>query len=56
MKRVPILKQLIRSSCDHEREFVDLLSQEERDQIGTLEQWSAKDLIAHIAAWRDRRA
>jgi tetratricopeptide (TPR) repeat protein len=36
--------------------FVQGLSDEERSAVGTPEQWSAKDVIAHIAAWKERAA
>ena len=36
--------------------FVDRLSDAERSETGTFEKWSAKDVIAHIAAWISNRA
>lgn len=36
--------------------FIARLSKEEREATGSLERWSAKDLLAHIAEWRERIA
>jgi tetratricopeptide (TPR) repeat protein len=44
-----------RCSAD-ELAFVAALSEAERHAIGTPERWSAKDLIAHVAAWKQRAA
>jgi len=38
------------------QDFVTALSPEARARVGTLEDWSAKDLIAHISAWNERLA
>lgn len=52
------LKQKVLNLLDraHEGEqtFVAKLSAEERAAVGALEQWSAKDLLAHIVAWKER--
>lgn len=37
-----------------EQEFVEALTPEERRAEGTFEQWSAKDLLSHLAAWKQR--
>jgi hypothetical protein len=39
-----------------EREFVAELPQHERRSVGTFEDWAAKDLVAHVATWRERGA
>jgi len=36
--------------------FVQSLSDEERFAAGTPEHWSAKGMMAHIAAWKERTA
>lgn len=36
--------------------WINTLSEASREANGTLEQWSAKDLLAHIAAWKERGA
>jgi tetratricopeptide (TPR) repeat protein len=35
-----------------ERKFIDQLSPAERGEIGAPRAWSAKDIIAHLAAWK----
>ena len=50
------LLDLLERAYDEERVFVRGLSDEERSAVGTPEQWSAKDVIAHIAAWKERAA
>jgi hypothetical protein len=37
-----------------EVEFIDDLPATERDASGTAESWTAKDTVAHVAAWRTR--
>lgn len=44
--------ELLRLQRAGEQELVAALSPVERAARGTPEQWSAKDLIAHITAWR----
>jgi tetratricopeptide (TPR) repeat protein len=50
------LLDLLERAYQEERGFVQGLSGEERSAVGTPEQWSAKDVIAHIAAWKERAA
>ena len=50
------LLSLLKRAYEEERALVAKLSDEERAAIGTLEQWSTKDTIAHTAAWKERRA
>jgi hypothetical protein len=50
------LLNLLDRAYQEEQAFVEGLSDEERSTVGTLEQWSAKDVIAHIAAWKERMA
>ena len=56
MERKTLLLDLLRQSHEMEMDFVDTLSGEERARIGTLEDWSAKDVISHILAWKARMA
>ena len=56
MERKTLLLDLLRQSYEMEMDFVDTLSGEERARIGTLEDWSAKDAISHILAWKARMA
>jgi tetratricopeptide (TPR) repeat protein len=36
--------------------FVSQLSDEQRSATGTYERWSAKDMLAHVAHWKEQRA
>lgn len=50
------LLRLLRQARQAELTWMDTLSEAERKVDGTLEQWSAKDLLAHITAWKERGA
>ncbi len=54
------VKTQLRSLIDmtHERQLAQIaaLSDAERDEIGTLERWSAKDHLAHTMYWKQRLA
>ena len=50
------LVELLEYAYTQEQLLVQNLSDEERLAQGTATQWSAKDMIAHIAAWKDRAA
>jgi len=50
------LVDLLQDAYRQEQVFVQSLSDKERSFAGTLERWSAKDTIAHIAAWKERAA
>ncbi len=50
------LLDLVRRAHADEQTFIARLTEAERTAFGTLENWSAKDLIAHIAAWQLRLA
>jgi len=50
------LLNLLELAYEQEQALVVQLSDEERATIGTLERWSAKDLMAHVAAWKERMA
>jgi len=56
MERKMVLLDLLKQARETEMNFVDALSGQERARIGTLEDWSAKDVISHIAAWKARMA
>lgn len=49
------LLNLLRLAYNEEQVFFTKLSDRERSAIGKLEQWSAKDLIAHLGAWKERQ-
>jgi hypothetical protein len=50
-----LLNLLERAAAD-EQAFVDGLSGQERAAAGTMEQWSAKDVVVHIAFWKEHQA
>jgi tetratricopeptide (TPR) repeat protein len=50
VERKPLLLDLLKQAREMETNFVDTLSDQERARIGTLEDWSAKDVISHITA------
>jgi len=56
MERKKLLLDLLRQAHEMETSFVDALSDGQRARSGTLEDWSAKDTIAHVAAWKARMA
>ncbi len=47
---------LLRQARAAEQTFVADLTDAGRNEKGTFEQWSAKDVMAHIAEWRERFA
>jgi hypothetical protein len=56
VERKMVLLDLLKQVHEMEMHFVDALSGQEHARIGTLEDWSAKDVISHIAAWKTRMA
>lgn len=50
MERKTLLLDLLKQVYEMEMNFVDALSGQEHARIGTLEDWSAKDVISHITA------
>lgn len=48
----PGILQLLMLAHRQELAFVECLSEQERDEFGTQELWSAKDMIANIATWK----
>jgi len=50
VERKSLLLDLLKQAQEMETNFVDTLSDQERARIGTLEDWSAKDVISHITA------
>lgn len=47
-----LLRQLLDDAYAHELAFVEDLGPEERGATGTYESWSARDLLAHNADWK----
>jgi len=56
MKRKPALLNAIRYIATLEQAFIAGVSEADSQATGTLEQWSAKDLIAHNTAWKEDMA
>ena len=56
MELKPKIIHLIQRAYDEGQKLITSLSGEERIARGTLEHWSAKDTIAHIATWNSRLA
>jgi hypothetical protein len=52
MERGAQLRQLVEETYSHELAFVEALDPAERERIGTFENWSARDMLAHNAAWK----
>src|SRR5512137_1356841 len=52
----PKLVVLLERTRDEEEAFVAQLTPQEREQVGKVNGWSAKDMIAHLAGWRLRMA
>jgi hypothetical protein len=50
------LTELLQKGYQVEREFIAALSDGERNADGTIENWTAKDNIAHNAYWRKHHA
>jgi hypothetical protein len=55
MKKDELLKRVARA---HQRvtSVLDELSDEQAAQVGLNAEWSAKDLLAHLTAWKERGA
>ena len=56
MNLKPQLLELLEYAYRQEQVFVQSLAGEARSAVGTPERWSAKDTLAHIAAWKRRAA
>jgi hypothetical protein len=50
------LIELVRRAAEEEQVFGARLADEERAAPGTPERWSAKDLMAHLATWKEWEA
>jgi tetratricopeptide (TPR) repeat protein len=54
MQIKPRLLELLNRARAEEQAMIASLSDDERAATGTLEHWSAKDIVAHNAAWKAR--
>ncbi len=50
------LAQILEASRAAELEFIEALTDEDLTQVGTYEEWSAKDIVAHAVYWQKLRA
>jgi len=50
------LTELLQKGYQAEKNFTATLSEEERNADGSLEKWTAKDMIAHNSHWRKQHA
>jgi len=48
------LLNLLQHAYEREQDFLAGLSEQTRAECGLPDDWSAKDLIAHVAAWKER--
>ncbi len=48
------LLDVLRYAHQQEIAFIDRLTPEQRDAVGRGDDWSAKDVIAHLSAWKAR--
>ncbi len=46
---------LVERSQAEEQTFRAALSADERSQVGTADQWAPKEVVAHLAFWKDRQ-
>jgi hypothetical protein len=56
VKRKSKLIDLIERAYEEEQAFVASLSDAEQSAVGEADNWSAKDVVAHLAAWKERVA
>ena len=56
MAKKETLLNLVTEAVKREKEFVDGLTGAERAVVGASDNWSAKDVVAHCAYWKKRRA
>jgi hypothetical protein len=56
MSRQSQIMELLNHVLEEERAFLACLSESERLEAGTETHWSAHDVVAHIAEWKERQA
>jgi hypothetical protein len=56
MSRQSQIMELLHHVLEEERAFVAGMSEAERAETGTETHWSAQDVLAHIAEWKERQA
>ncbi|GCE50814.1 uncharacterized protein DUF1706 [Thermosporothrix hazakensis] len=48
------LLTLLHLAREEELSWISTLSDSEKEALGTVERWSAKEVLAHISAWKER--
>lgn len=56
MERKPKIIELLQRAQQEEQALVAALTEAERTKDGTVQAWSPKDLVAHLAAWKQHMA
>jgi hypothetical protein len=56
MSRKSQIMDLMHHVLEEERAFLASISEAERAETGTEQHWSAHDVVAHIAEWKERQA
>jgi tetratricopeptide (TPR) repeat protein len=56
LKRLTALIELVKLAQRQEEAFRAQLSEAERNEVGTADQWSQKEVVAHLGYWKDRQA
>lgn len=56
LKRLTALIDLVKLAQQQEEAFRAQLSEAERNEVGTADQWSQKEVVAHLGYWKDRQA
>jgi hypothetical protein len=55
MEIKPLLIDLIQYTFEQEMALIDHLTESEKSNLGGFERWSAKDVLAHNASWKEYR-
>lgn len=53
MRLIKKLLALLKLAHEEEQKLYTRLDENERSSTSKLEQWSAKDIMAHIASWKE---
>jgi hypothetical protein len=48
------IQELVRLAHDAEQSYIETLSAEEKAAIGESDDWAPKDILAHMAAWKEQ--
>lgn len=56
LKRLKALIDLVKLAQQQEEALRARLSEAERNEVGTADQWSQKEVVAHLGYWKERQA